>query len=202
MTSGIATPFGGEYAATTKVNVTESRGQHTERTGHMQFNHDGSAIAQCSCGQLVTTNEDSATPDIVASHQSVIDAWGIPAGQVMVVRDHVERAALAHTAAENQPVVLSTVLDPEGKEVKILGEEWRGEMMQAFQPWATVLMIGDPYITDYGQTIQPPPVYPGTRVLIVATAAEDVDLEAGGETMRVTLVSFRAIKLWKRESAL
>lgn len=129
--------------------------------------------------------------DPVADHQAVIDAWGIPPGHVMVVRDRVE--------AVDSNVVLSKVTRDDGQAVPIFGSEDRRDLMQTFQPWATVLMVGDPYITDFGQTIQPPPVKPGMRVLIVATAAEDIDLEADGQSMRVTLVGFRAIKLWRKE---
>lgn len=175
------------------IRLLENRTEHAARTGHCDFTSDGGGTAQCrvpGCLQIVTTDD---APNVVASHQSVIDAWGIPAGQVMVVRDRVEKA--------HGEYVASRVVRDDGSSATILGTQYRGDMEQTFQPWATVLMVGDPYITDYGQTIQPPPVKPGMRVLIVATAAEDVDLEAGGETMRVTLVSFRAIKLWKKEGA-
>lgn len=163
MSSGISTPFGGEYDST--LGSSDEIAEHVE------------------------------SPDVVAAPQSVIEEWGIPAGHVMVVRDGIETGG-----KYGDQVILSKVAGPDGQEVAILGDDGRGELMQRFEPWATVLMVGEPYITDYGHTIQPPPIRPGTRVLMVATAAEDIDLEAGGETMRVTLIPFRAIKLWKKDA--
>ena len=142
--SGIVSPFGGEYASTsTPVAVPEP-----------------------------------VRRDVVEEHRNVIEEFEVPAGYVLVARDKV---------AETWD---------KGGLIAATGD--RVQMLQQFEPWATVLLVGPPRVTDYGTTIHPPNVKAGQRVLIHATAAENVELEAGGVTMTVTLVSFSAIKLIQR----
>lgn len=213
MTSGIKTPYGGEYESTIKAprHVHDnncpaapelmSMEEHSSTTGHTKYVSEPTnwwaECATCS-GQFAKYGVVAELPsDVVADHRAVIAEWGIPAGEIMVVRDQIEtRESPGDTRGD---YVASKILGLDGEMKQIIGTKWQGDVAQTFQPWATVLMVGDPLVTDYGHTINPPPIKAGMRVLIAATVASDIDLEAGGQTMRVTLIPFRAVKLWRKE---
>lgn len=124
-------------------------------------------------------------------HGAIPEIWRrySPAdGRVVVVRDRQPEIG------ENY--VASMVRGPEGQMVPILGTQWQRDVAQQFEPWATVLMIGDARVTDWGTTINPPKkIKEGSRVLIAPTGGRDVELSAGEIKMTITVIPFEGIVL-------
>lgn len=108
-------------------------------------------------------------------------------GHLVVVRDRIEE--------QDGHLVVSRVTTFGGKSAAILGTQDETKRKQAFEPWATVLMIGAPRMTDYGTTIQPPEVKEGQRILVSPTGGRDVVVGGGGTSMTITVIAFEAIVL-------
>jgi co-chaperonin GroES (HSP10) len=143
----------------------------------------------------VETAAEPPLVDAVTAHQSVLDEWEVPEGIILVVRDRYERD---EKGGEDLAIV-STVETVSGGTKAIYAPGERTELLEAFEPWATVLMVGPPKVTDHGVTIYPPKVKPGQRVLINATAAHDIDIPVeGGGKFRVTKIGFGSIALIKK----
>lgn len=68
------------------------------------------------------------------------------------------------------------------------------EQENQWESWGTILMVGDGYHTDYGTRIEPHPEWKqGARVMFNPLGGQDVDLEAGGVKLTLTMVPFRNV---------
>lgn len=117
----------------------------------------------------------------------VRERYGVSAGHFLIVRDKVETAGRGEYVA-------STVIDDDGKEIKILGTQERADVAQMVEPWATVLMVGPKYHeSDYC-----PPVVEGQRVFISAIGGKDIRLGDGGDAMDLTLIPHVGVLFWDK----
>lgn len=124
--------------------------------------------------------EVTSTPTIaeVGDYQPVLERYEVPAGRILVARDR--------TPETWDDAGLIEMTDD------------RKQLVQQFEPWATVLMVGPSFKTDYGTTIDAPNVKQGQRILIAPTAGKDVELKHGGVSMMVTLIGFAGVMLIDR----
>ncbi len=77
----------------------------------------------------------------------------VPApGHIAVVREFVEE-------------VISKVQRDDGTEIGLIRPDYERDYTQRINPWALVVGVGAPRITDYGTTVQPPCAL-GDKVLI------------------------------------
>lgn len=126
-------------------------------------------------GQVYGVKPEAPKYDPLTDSAPIRAKYRVPAGKILVARDRVQ--------------------DSWDKDGLIAATDDRKRMMQMYEQWATVLMVGPSYKTDYGTTIEAPDVKEGQRVLIGTAGGEDVELSAGDARMTLTLIGFRGVVL-------
>lgn len=130
--------------------------------------------------------------EVPDGYEEVKRRYEVPDGRLLVVRDRVDVAV-----DDERYLIASRVLNPDGHEVALVSGDTRdATIAKMFEPWATVLLVGNPRRTEYGVTIKPPKgLVEGARILMSPTGGRDVKLKSGDMEMDVTVIPFETVML-------